>query len=190
MEIVGKLGYFLLLAAFCSACQVKPAQNENANPVASTEEKNDSLSLHPNLIIANNSFLGISPGDTIANHPEHLSAGQLSTGEGDFDVFRIIDASGNDLGYVMPDPRDVRLVRSITIVSPLVTTEGGARVGDTYGSLLDKYPELEVHGSEIESRTYASLGRLMFRISEAHARYELKQKDISRSATILELMIR
>lgn len=140
-------------------------------------------------MISKNSFQNISPGDPIADHQAFIEKGVLRTGEGDFDSYRIKNEDYGTMAYFMPDPKDEKLVGDITVHSPLASTESGIRVGDTFGKLLVVYSGLEVHGSEIESRTYAYKDNLLFRIDEAHGTYELALKEVSKKAKILEIVI-
>ena len=93
--------------------------------------------------IVNNSFKGISPDDLIADHKEILQVGKINDGEKGGEGF-IIEVSGQELGYVMPNKEDKRRIGNITIQSAEDVTEEGIKVGDMFKDALTKYPNLKV----------------------------------------------
>ena len=84
----------------------------------------------------------------------------MKTGEGSFDVYEIKDFENNPAGYFMADPKNKLLVGDITVQSPKASTEKGIKIGDTFKDLLKAFPNIEVHGSEVEGRTYATANNL------------------------------
>ncbi|MFK7806726.1 MAG: hypothetical protein AB8F74_02895 [Saprospiraceae bacterium] len=141
------------------------------------------------LTIKNNSFSGISPGDPIANYPEVLKKDKLKNGEGGFEIFRIINEGSNITAYTIPDTKNKILVGDIYIVSAGAKTEDGIEVGNTYSDLLAKYPSLEVHGSEIEGRTYAKHDGLSYRLDTPNFSYDVDKSKIAGSTKITEIII-
>ena len=140
------------------------------------------------LLISETSFEGISPSDEISKHEPSLEKEVLKTGEGNFDIYRIKNKEGS-LAYLMPDPRDEALVGNIIIDSPKAKTKDGFQVGSTLADLTKKYPNLEIHGSEIEGRTYANIGNLSYRLDAANWSYEIDKSKISPNSKILEIII-
>jgi hypothetical protein len=141
------------------------------------------------LYILANSFAGITLGDTIAQHKEKIELGLLRTGEGDFEIYEIHDDANGVLGHFMPDGEEGLLVGDISVTSPVAQTKTGIKVGDSFGQLLAAYPKIVVHGSEIESRTYAVHENVRFRIDEAHTSYELAVEAVSKEAKIIEIVL-
>ena len=102
------------------------------------------------LLISPISFRGIQIGDLIANHSDYIKKTQIKTGEGTFEVYEIKDFENNPAGYFLPDPKDKLLVGDITVKSPKAQTAKGIKIGDTFQDLLKSFPDIAVHGSEIE----------------------------------------
>lgn len=142
------------------------------------------------LIIYQKSFLGLSPDMKISDYKGTLEKGLLQTGEGDFDILNVKDDKGNVVAYFLPFGEKEDKVGSITVTSELAKTEDGIKIGDTFGTLLEKYPNLQVFGSEIEGYTQAVVGDLGFRLDEQHYTYELKTSEIKKNTEIIEITIR
>lgn len=149
-----------------------------------TIEKNDA-----SLLITGRSFEGISPGDAIADYADVLSEEKLKTGEGTFDTYVITDKANGNLGYILPDPNDKKLVGNIVVTNPMAKTKDGFHVGSTWGDLLAKHPRIQVHGSEIEGRTYAKFGKLSFRLQSSNFTYEVNKETIPKHTKVIEILI-
>ncbi|WP_338768892.1 hypothetical protein WAF17_08725 [Bernardetia sp. ABR2-2B] len=140
------------------------------------------------LIIYEKTFLGLSSDMKIADYEGTLEKGLLQTGEGDFDIFNVKDKDGNIVAYFVPFEEKVG---SITVTSELAQTEDGISIGDTFGTLLEKYPNLKVYGSEIEGYTQAIVNdELGYRLDEQHYDYELKTSDIKKDSKIIEITVK
>jgi hypothetical protein len=180
------LSFFFILTLSCTETQTPASkiQEETTNTaeIAPIEEEIP-------LTIFQNSFLNISPGSQIAEHEAIIKKGVLETAEVDSDVYYIYDEKNGELGYFFVDYHDNELVGNICITSALAKTEDNIGVGDSFGDLVTNYKELEVHGSEIESRTVANQGNLAFRIDEPHSTHDLEITAISKEAKILEITI-
>jgi len=142
-----------------------------------------------NYIIKKKSFQGISIGDNLAEKASMMTKEIMQTGEGDFVTYEIKNDAGEKLAYVMPDPRDPKLVGDITIVSPKAMTSEGVRVGMTLGELKKRIGDLTVHGSEIESRTSVAKDNVRYRLDAANNAYEIDQSKVSDDVKILEITI-
>lgn len=140
-------------------------------------------------VVSNGFFLGMKPGGSIAEFKDGLRADVLQTGEGDFDVFYIDGAEGNELGYLMPDPRDEKMIGSIYITAEEVITEDGISVGMRFAELQEKIGEVAVHGSEIEGMTYASKNGLAYRLDTNIWTYEVDLSEIKPATKLLEIVI-
>jgi hypothetical protein len=143
------------------------------------------------MLIATGGFRGITIGDKIANYTktDYVKKTKMKTGEGTFEVYEIRDFENNPAGYFMPDTKNKLLVGDITVQSPKASTDKGINVGDTFQDLLKVYPDIEVHGSEIESRTYANVKNISYRLAAANASYELDRAKIPASTKITEIII-
>lgn len=188
--------FLLFLIPFLFACGNTADQGAPKPPIQAAEETppqkptKPAPAKTPIPVIQQNSFQNITPGDPIAKHQDRIEKGLLRTAEGNFESYQIKNEAYGPMAYFMPDPKDNKRVGDITIYSPIPSTQNGIRVGDTFGKLLVVYSGIEVHGSEIESRTYAYKDNLLFRIDEPHNTYELALKDVSKKAKILEIVIR
>ncbi len=140
-------------------------------------------------LISNGTFLGMAPGDDLTAFADGLRAGVLQTGEGDFDVFYLDGAEGNELGYLMPDPRDEATIGNIYVTSPDVVTEQGVRVGMSLAELEQRLGELEVHGSEIEGYTYAEKDGLAYRLDANIYTYEVDRAALKPETQVLEIVV-
>jgi hypothetical protein len=141
------------------------------------------------LLISPISFRGIQIGDLIAKHNDYIKKTKLKTGEGSFDVYEIKDFENNPAGYFLPDPKNKLLVGDITVQSPKAQTAKGIKIGDTFQDLLKVFPDIAVHGSEIESRTNASANNLSFRLDIANTKYEIDKAKIPATTKITEITI-
>jgi hypothetical protein len=141
------------------------------------------------MLITATGFRGIQVGDAIAKHGDYAKKTKMKTGEGSFDVYEIRDFENNPAGYFMPDSKNKLLVGDITVETTKASTDKGIKVGDSFQALLKAYPNVEVHGSEIESRTYATAGNLRYRLDVANNTYEVDKAKIKPTAKITEIVI-
>lgn len=141
------------------------------------------------LIIAEDSFRGIKVGDKIDRHSNYAEKGQIKNGEGTFEVYKIKDYNNNPAGYFMADPKDKTLVGDITIQTMMAATKEGVKIGDTFTTLTQKIPNVEVHGSEVEGRTYANYKNLSYRLNVPNFTYDVDVAKIPATAKVLEIMI-
>ncbi|WP_338814611.1 hypothetical protein V9L05_04985 [Bernardetia sp. Wsw4-3y2] len=191
--------FIIVLVSFfsCGSNQTKEAESNEVTDqtneeTTATEAKEEIIEAKvqetDELIIYEKSFLGLSSGMEIADYTGTLEKGLLQTGEGDFDIFNVKDKDGNIVAYF--DPFEGK-VGTITITSELAKTEDGIKIGDTFGTLLAKYPDLKVYGSEIEGYTQAIVNEgLGYRLDEQHYNYELKTSEIKKDAKIIEITIK
>lgn len=161
--------------------KVQPTENKTVEETVPTRAQ---------LTITSTSFRGISVGDNISQHTDYIQKETLQTGEGDFEVYRIKDFNNHPVGYLIPDPTDVTLVGDITIESPTANTAQGIKVGSTFEELSKAIPNIPVHGSEIEGRTYAIDNNLAYRLNAAHFSYEIDPSKIAPTTKITEISIR
>jgi hypothetical protein len=141
-------------------------------------------------LVSNGYFLGLTPGGSLAEFVDGLRSGVLQTGDGDFDVHYIDSAEGDELGYVMADPRDENTIGNIYITSTKVVTEKGVRVGIIFSELQEIMGELEVHGSEIEGYTYANSDVLSFRLDAGNWSDKVDPSTIKPDTKVLEIVVK
>lgn len=141
------------------------------------------------LLIGPNSFRGIHVGDLISKHQEYVQKTKMRTAEGVLEVYEIKDFDNNPAGYFLPDPKEKLLVGDITVTSPKAQTIKGIKIGDTFQDLQKAFPDIAVHGSEIEGRTYATAHHLSYRLDVANFSYEVDRAKIPATAKITEITI-
>jgi hypothetical protein len=141
------------------------------------------------LWITSSGFRGIYVGDAIEKLGNFVKKTTMKTGEGSFDIYQIKDFENNPAGYFMPDPQNNLVVGDITVETPKAQTEKRIKLGGTFKDLLKIYPDIEVHGSESESRTYATADGLSYRLNVANTKYDLDKAKIPGTAKITEIVI-
>jgi hypothetical protein len=141
------------------------------------------------LAISSDGFGGIKVGDAIAKHKDVLKKTKMKTGEGSFDVYQITDIENSPAGYLLPDPNNKLLVGDIVIETGKAQTAEGISVGDTFQALLKAFPNIVVHGSEIESRTTATANNITYHLNVANNQYNLDKAKIPATAKILDITI-
>lgn len=141
------------------------------------------------MMISEKSFEGISPGDLISAHLNILEKDELQNGEGTFDIFSIKNKRYGKVGFILHDPTDHNLVGNIYVQSSEAKTVEGLHIGSTFADILKVDPKVDVHGSEIEGRTYAKIGNLSYRLDANHFTYEVDLQKISKSAKVIEILI-
>ena len=150
------------------------------------------ISIEPSrtqMAIGHNSFRGITIGELISNHKDDIQKTQLKTGEGTFEVYEIKDFENNPAGYFLPDPNDADRVGDIVVQTPKAQTAEGIMVGNTYQDLLKVFPNIEVHGSEVEGRTNATNGTLSYRMDLPNFNYEVDKAKIPGTTKIVEITV-
>lgn len=141
------------------------------------------------MLISPISFRGIQIGDAIAQHGDYIQKTQMKTGEGRFEIYEIKDFENNPAGYFLPDPNNKLLVGDITVKTPKAQTAKGIKIGDTFQDLQKVFPDIEVHGSEIEGRTHATANNLSYRLDVANFKYEIDKTKIPATTKITEITI-
>ncbi len=134
-------------------------------------------------------LFGVNVGDAIKKHKASVKKTTIKTGEGDFTAYQISDPENNPAGYFMPDPKNELLVGDITIETPKASTDKGIKIGSTFKELLKAYPTLKVHGSEIESRTYAVVGNMSYRLNVPNTKQDVDIAKVPATAKITEIVI-
>ena len=87
----------------------------------------------------------------------------LETGEGEFTGYEILDSLTKKRDAFLHVSED-SLINHIEIFSPKYKIIEGIGVNSTYGELINAYPNIETHGSEIEARVHSSVGNINFRL--------------------------
>lgn len=174
----------------CGSNQTKEAESTEVEVITTETEVKEEPKKETDLIIYQKSFMGLSPDTKITDYKGVLEKSLLQTGEGDFDILNMKDAKGNVVAYFLPFGEKEDKVSSITVTSELAKTEDGIKIGDTFGTLLEKYPNLQVFGSEIEGYTQAVVGNLGYALDEQHYNYELKVSEVKKETQIIEIIVK
>jgi hypothetical protein len=141
------------------------------------------------MLITSNSFRGIQVGDPIAKHSDYAKKSKMKTAEGNFEVYQIKDFENNPAGYFMADPNNKLLVGNIIVESSKAETDKGISVGSTFKDLLNAFPNIEVHGSESEGRTYAQTGNISYRLATPNFTYDVDKTKIPTTTKITQIII-
>ncbi len=180
--------FFIFIFLSCSDSENTTSNSEKA-AIEIANKMKETIKPKQDLIIEDHALGGIATGDEISNHTAMLTKTILKTGEGDFEAYKITNKIHGEVGYLLPDPRNTKLVGNIFISNPQIATKDGLRVGSTMADLLRKNPELEVHGSEIEGRTNAMIGNHYFLIDARNFTYDIDKNKIPKDTKVLEIMI-
>lgn len=138
------------------------------------------------MLIKNKSFYTMSPGDSLSTYKNVLKKERIKTGEGDLEVYNFYDEGNNKLATIHLDPSKKELIGAIHVLYNKAKTKDGIAVGMTFGDLLNKYPNIEVHGSEIEGRTYAKHENNISYLLDTN---KLERSKIKRTAKIKAILI-
>lgn len=182
----------LLPILFCTCGPASPetAEAPVAPVVPAPPAENEAIAPSANLYKASGGeFLGMKTGEPLAPYIDVLRKGVLSTGEGDFDIYYIDGAEGDELGFIFPSYDESNSIGDICITSPNVMTDSGLSVGMTYADLQEKLGEVEVHGSEIEGYTHASKDGYSYRLDAGNWSYEIDPTTINSETKIIEIIL-
>lgn len=180
--------FSILAILFVAACSPKESTDtQESAPVAEAPQEVEKV--RTQLTITPTSFRGITIGDKIASHSDYAVKDLLKNGEGDFDIYTIKDFNNNPAGYIMSDPRDESLVGTITITTQMAATAKGVKVGMTWSQLQNVFPDVEVHGSEIEGRTYASSNGINCLLNVPNFSYDVDVAKIPAEAKVVEILV-
>jgi len=193
-KITVLLSIFLIIGFGCvpkdnSSTATSPKKDSKTSTETTAKPEPKPVAANPYLI-TDKSFMGLSSGNGIEEHADVLEQGVLKSGEGEFEIYNIMNESGQKLGYVMASHQDPSKIGSITITSQKASTKEGISIGKTFAELESALGEVAVHGSEIESRTYAYKGHLAFLLDDYHNTYELDKSEVKKDAMIKEIEIR
>lgn len=160
---------------------------ENVNATKEVEIKADKSS---NLGIVNNTFLGIYPGQPIADiaSDKIKKASPNNKVEKAFETYHILSEGGKKVGYFYPEPLDESLVGNLFITDKDVSVNG-IGIGSTYEEIKNTLNTYEVHGSEIESRTSVYFKDYAFELDYPSNHYDLDRDKIPPTAQVVELQI-
>lgn len=194
-----KFTSLLLCLLALTACGGEPKSITDTSgletPAADTPDPNDGntaiydVDADDPYLLSNGYFLGMTPGGSLAGYKDGLRAGQISTGEGEFDVLFIDGAEGDELGYVYAMESDAPTIDQITITSPKVVTEKGIRVGLSFNELQQRLGPVEVYASEIESRVYASKDGITYRLNTNGTPGKTKAEDIAGDVEVMQIIL-
>jgi len=140
-------------------------------------------------LLSNGYFLGMTPGGSLADYKDGLRAGEIRTGEGEFEVLFIDGAEGDELGFVYSMESEEPTIDEITITSPVVVTEKGVRVGTSFKELQQRLGPVEVFASEIESRVYATKDGITYRLDTNGEPGKTTADDVGEDVTVMQIIL-
>ena len=100
----------------------------------------------------------------------------LETGEGEFNGYEILDSLTKKRDAFL-HVSDDSLINHIEIFSPKYKIIEGIGVNSTYGELINAYPNIETHGSEIEARVHSTIGNISFRLDVESTYYNIEDDN-------------
>lgn len=185
----------LIISMLSQACNEKkkneqPVDQELLETTAVTNDgtisntKNDD-----SFYIIEDSFLGFTIGDSIHVKSDNIKKTFQKSGEGSFVVYSILNEKGDAIGAIIPSYDNDQIIGSIEISSPDYKTKEGIHVGSTFIELKNTYPDIETHGSEIESRTTSRVGGLFFLLDVYFSSYIIDESEIAPSTLVKKIYI-
>ncbi|MCL7765289.1 hypothetical protein MPF19_17845 [Polaribacter sp. Z014] len=183
--------FFLILTIIsviffsCKEKSIKKQTDQGTINETEVEEKNNK-----SLIITENSFLGLKIGDSINLKSKNIKKETQENGEGFFPGYVLLDDNGKKIAFIFPKHKTDNIIGRIEISAPNYKTKEGISIGSTYEDLKKYYPNLETHGSEIESRTNSRVGGLSFLLDTYFGTYEIDESKIKPSTKIKRISIR
>ena len=100
----------------------------------------------------------------------------LETGEGEFTGYEILDSLTKKRDAFLHVSED-SLINHIEIFSPKYKIIEGIGVNSTYGELINAYPNIETHGSEVEARVHSTIGNISFRLDVESTYYNIEDDN-------------
>lgn len=185
-----------IISAMLLSCKEKSIKKQTDQVTINekkVEEKNNTTDLkkerNKSHIITESSFLGLKIGDSINLKSKNIKKETQENGEGFFPGYVLLDDNGKRVAFIFPKYKTDNIIGIIEISSPNYKTKEGISIGSTYEDLKKHYPNLETHGSEIESRTNSRLGGLSFLLDTYFGTYEIDESKIKPSTKIKRISI-
>lgn len=178
----------LIITSFFS-CKQTSDENRNARPDENVETLDSINLLNENYIIRPYGILNIKIGDSFDGHENNLKPHLLKTGEGNFQAYKIYTTRGTEVGFAIPSPNDKFKIGSIEVNNAEFKTLKGIGVGSTYDELKRAYPNIQTHGSEVESRTISYIDGLSFILDAYFNTYDIDKKLIRPNTKIKSVII-
>jgi len=165
----------IIVVAFFAVVPLLSAQEKKPESIAAVSAKDH--------VLGEGEFQGVKVGTPLAaleqKFGKKLDKAVMKTGEGDFEYYSLRNETGQEIArFFLTDDKRVRMIET---TSSLWKTTKGIHAGSTLRELRAAYPDLEIHGSEIESRTSASSAatKWSFRIDASFGSYELSPKELA-----------
>ncbi|PHQ86044.1 MAG: hypothetical protein COB65_01605 [Thalassobium sp.] len=145
--------------------------------------------LEPINMLTDTSFCGINKWTTAAEALswDNVVDGMYSSGEGDFDVIKMLDENGKDLAYLWQN--NGATFSSIEICDTSIVTPQGIKVGSSFADLLLLDPNIEAHGTEIEGRINVDVGNFCFLLSHREWSYDLEDLEGLNNSTVVVISL-
>ena len=186
----------LLLVLVCCACSGKATDTTTEEPTTDTTtvvENNKATSaeekIAPDLTIYPNQFYGIKLWDKISQHSKILEKTVLRSGEGEFDVYNILDKQGTAIGYIIPHWEKEDQVGDIVVTTQQAKTLEGVAVGMSYQEIAELIDDFTVNGSEVEGRVHLRYGNYHVRLDINSWETELDKSEIPPATKALSIWV-
>jgi len=164
------LSLTLFAALLFANCQnntdTTQAPDEKIRGRGSSEDKG------PQCVLSKDNLLGIRIGDTLEvigkRSKPALIPDKVKNGEGEFQTY-LFTATNKEKVRIYPiEKGGKQIVHLLEYSGAGCQTEKGVGVSSTLAALRQAYPDLTVHGSEIEGRTTATGGGWRFLMGDQH----------------------
>jgi hypothetical protein len=153
----------VLAFVFFSACK---NEAPTSTSTAKDPTRGSAETMGSQCTLSRESLLGFQIGDTIdvkvKKYKFKLTPEKYKTGDGEFDIYTYKTPSGEILRIFPLKKGGVEKVHLLEYTGAMCQTSKGVGVSSTLSALLKAYPDLEVHGSEVEGRTMAKGGEWYF----------------------------
>ncbi|NJL14072.1 MAG: hypothetical protein HC913_14410 [Microscillaceae bacterium] len=169
----------------------KNAENGSEATEESTTSDENTLLDSPYLI-SKGTFFGVNIGDNLdalkKDKPDSFREDVVETGEGSFDVVKILDENGDALAdiHFQSEENNVNLVE---IYSEKAFTIDGLKIGKSFKDILKIYPDALPHGSEIEGQVNVEADGIYYRLDERNTSYDIDLESFNKDAKITAIIL-
>lgn len=134
---------------------------------------------------------GVKVGDSYKSHQKKLKKIIKNNSEIAITAFDLYNKEKEKIGFVHLDERDSKSIGKIEIIAPQYKTAKGIGVGNTFKEIKENYPKSEVHGCEIEGKTFVIAGDYHFLLKEvSFYSYIVDESKIDSSTEVDMITIR
>lgn len=149
-----------------------------------------SLDTPGEFIIYEDSFHGITIGEEITTYSQHVKKEIVEADGASFDIYRIKGADGEIIGFFYPDVDNANLVGDITVETPLAATKNKIKIGTTIGYLRENMPLVQVRGSEVDGKTYATFKNFAYLLDIKRYETVVTMNRVPKDAKVTQIVIK